>query len=165
MDLLGNYRHVATRLNLTVADYRIHGVLEGIPLQVWFGPHATHISALLPRPAPIDLSIATTGLVAKLGELFGKHDEQIGDPAFDKAFSVKTSNAARLATLLDPEARKALLDLATNGLHPAVDAHTVHLRRFSQGGLFDDERMIENDFRAAARLAVIVGNSFAGAYR
>jgi hypothetical protein len=158
--LLGNYKTVSARLGLTIEDGRIHGVVDGVPIQVWFGPHATHIAALLTRPAPIDLSIATKGLIGKLGELFGGHHDGIGDDVFDRAFSLKASNPSSVAALLSPDARRALLDAEKAGLHPAVDAHSLHLRRFSQGGLADSEQMIDGDLRTAARLARVVGESF-----
>jgi hypothetical protein len=159
--LLGNYKKVSDRLGLVVEDGRIHGAVDGVPLQVWFGAHATHIGALLTRPAPVDLSIAAKGVIAKLGDLFGGHTDGIGDAAFDKIFSVKSSNVSRLAALFDSEARQLLLEAEEAGLHPAVDANSIHLRRFSQGGLADSEPMIESDFRTAR----IIGESFGRASR
>jgi len=161
--LLANYKTVSARLGLTVEEERIHGVVNGTPLQVWLGPHTTHIAALLPRAAPMELSIATKGLIEKLGDLFGGHHAGIGDPAFDRVFSVKASDIARVGALINPDARRALLEAEEEGLHPAVDAHTIHLRRFSQGGLADTEELIESDFRATARLARIIGESFGDA--
>jgi hypothetical protein len=163
--LLGNYKTVAERLGLTVEGGRIHGVVSGIPLQMWFGPHATHVGALLPATAPIDLGIATKSLLEKLGELFGGHTADIGDPVFDKTFSVRCSDPARLSELLNAGARQALLEVAKEGLHPALDPNSIHLRRFSQGGLADSDQMIERDFHEAARLARVVGDSFAHACR
>ena len=49
------------------------------------------------------------------------------------------------------------------GLHPALDAHSVHLRRFSSSALDDGQVKIERDFREAARLARAVSNSFGAA--
>ncbi len=163
--LLGNYTTVSARLGLKLEDGRVHGVLEGIPLQMWFGPHATHVGALLPTPAPVDLSVVTKTLIEKLGELFGGHAAGIGDPVFDKTFSVKASDVARVSSLLDPDARQAMLDVAKEGLHPALDPHSIHLRRFSQGGIFDSEQLIERDFHEAVRLAKVVGGSFRRGYR
>jgi hypothetical protein len=163
--LLGNYKAVSARLGLTVEDWTIRGVVDGVPVQMWFGPHATHVGALLPRPAPIELSIVTTSLIGKLAELFGGHSGGIGDPTFDKTFSVKAPDLARVGALFDPEARKALLEVAGEGRHPAVDPHSVHLRRFSQGGLADSEEIIERDFYLVTRLAKILGASFARGYR
>src|SRR5262249_23768524 len=125
----------------------------------------THIGALLPTPAAFDFGVATKSLVATLADLFGAHSAGIGEAAFDRAFSVKASDVARVAALFDAEARQALLAVEKEGLHPAVDPHAIHLRRFSQGGLFDSEQMIESDFRNGARLAKIIGASFARAQR
>jgi len=158
--LLGNYKTVANRLDLTVEGGQIHGVVQTVPLRIWFGPHATHIAALLSHPSQVELSLAAKGLVGKLTDFFGGHSGGIGDPEFDHEFSAKASDLSRVAALVDPDARKALLDAAKAGLHPAVDAHSVHLRRFSQGGLADSERMIESDIYCAAQLARVIGASF-----
>lgn len=111
----------------------------------------------------VDLSIASKGLIGKLGNLLGGHSGEIGDPEFDKVFSVKASNLAQVAALLDPAARKALLEVAAEGLHPALDPHSIHLRRFSGSAVSDSAQVIERDFREAARLARVIGDSFARA--
>ena len=67
---------------------------------------------------------------------------------------------ARVAQLLTPEARQALLQLEADGYHPALDATSIHLRRFSASVASDSEEKVEHDFRAAARLAKVVGASF-----
>ena len=165
--LLGNYKTVSERLGLTIeggvtqGHLRICGVVEGVALQMWFGMHATHTSAQLTAPAPIDLSIVTTSLFGKLAGFFTKSDHAaLGDPGFDKTFSVKASDVPRLSALLDADARQLLLRLAEEGLHPAVDRHTVHLRRFSNGGV-DGEETILRDFQETARAARTLGASFA----
>jgi hypothetical protein len=163
--LFANYSAVSKRLGLVFEDGRIHGVVDGVPLQMWFGTHATHVGALVATPARVDLSIATKTLIGKLGDLFGGHSAGIGDPEFDKTFSVKSSNPAQVAALLDADARRALLELEAEGMHPAIDANSVHLRRWSSSAIADGEEKIEHDFRAAARLARVLGASFAAAYR
>ena len=165
--LLGNYKTVAARLGLTIegsfkeGHLRIHGTFDGFPVEMWFGPHATHTKAQLPAPAPLDLSIVTTSLFQKLAHLFTNHTT-LGDPAFDKTFSVKCEDLPRLAALLDAGARSALHELADERLHPQVDRQSVHLRRFSNGGS-DSEKVIERDFQEAARLARAIAASFAKA--
>jgi len=159
--LFSHYTAVSKKLGLAFENGRIHGVVDGVALQMWFGAHSVHTVAVLTRSAPIELGIATKGLVAKVAEVFGSHAGAIGDAAFDAVFRVKASDPARVAALLSPAARTALLQVATEHLHPAVDAHTVHLRRFSQSAISDDEQTIERDFREAARLARVLGESFA----
>jgi hypothetical protein len=166
--LLGNYKTVSARLGLTVeggvtqGHCRIFGTVDGVPLQMWFGPHMTHTGAELPEAAPIELSVVATGLLQKLAHLFGGAHTTIGDPDFDKSFSVKSPDLPRLALLLDGDARKVLLELAHEGLHPAIDRQSVQLRRFSNGGV-DSEKTIERDFRETARLAKAIAASFAHA--
>ncbi len=163
--LFSHYTAVSKRLGLAFEDGRIHGVVDGVPLQMWFGAHSVHTMAVLLRPAPIELSVATKGLVGKIAEIFGSHAGEIGDAAFDDVFRVKTSDVARVSALLTPAARKALLAVASEDLHPAVDAHSVHLRRFSSSAIDDSEAIIERDFREAARLSRVLGEAFGAAYR
>jgi hypothetical protein len=158
-----SYTTVARRLGLVWEDGRIHGIVDGIALQMSFGMHSVHVTALLPTPASIELSVATKGLIGKLGDLFGGHADTLGDPDVDKVFAVKATNVARVAQLLGPEARRALIEIEKEGLHPAIDAHSVHLRRFSSSALDDSEDKVERDFREAARLARAVSNSFSAA--
>jgi hypothetical protein len=163
--LLGHYKPVLARLGLTIdghmteGNVRVHGTLDGVPLQMWFGSYAMHIEARLKTPAPLALSIVTTTLIGKLEHLFGEHTT-LGDAEFDKHFSVKSPDLPRLATLLDEPSRKVLLEVAREGLHPAVDQKSVHLRRWSRGGM-DDPVVIERDFHEAVRLANAVSASFA----
>jgi len=166
--LLGSYEVVAEKLGLVIegsvseGHLRIHGAVDGVPLQMWFGSHATHVSAPLTTPAQLPLSVVTNSLMAKLGHLFGGDHVKLGDADFDKTFSVKTTDVDRLGALLDRDARGTLLELARAGLHPAIDQHTVHLRHWSSGGT-DAEANIERDFRQAARLTKVVSASFARA--
>lgn len=162
--LLGNYKTVADRLGLSVADFQITGVVDGVPLRMWFGSHSTHVAALLSRPANVEVGIATKGLVTSLKELFGSHSAGIGDANFDNVFSIRATDPSRVAALLDPDARRALLEVASESLHPAVDAHSIHLHRFSQGGV-DNPATIERDFHEAARLSKVISASFARTYR
>ena len=161
--VFANYTTVAHRLGLVWEDGRIHGTVDGIALQMSFGMHAVHVTAILPTPASIELSVATKGLIGKLGDLFGGHALALGDPELDKVFAVKATNIVRVAQLLDPEARRALIEIEKEGLHPAIDAHSVHLRRFSSSALDDSEDKVERDFREAARLARSVSRSFGAA--
>jgi xanthine/CO dehydrogenase XdhC/CoxF family maturation factor len=161
--IFANYTAVAQRLGLVWEDGRIHGVVDGISLQMSFGAHAVRVTALLPTPASIDLSVATKGLIGRLGDLFGGHGDVLGDPELDKLFAVKATNTARVAQLLGVDARRALLEIEKEGLHPAIDAHSIHLRRFSTSALDDSQEKIERDFREAARLARAVSASFSAA--
>lgn len=155
--LLGNYKKVADKLGLTIdggytaGRLRIYGIVDGVLCQQWFGAHSTHTSAQLLHPAPMELSVVTRGLLDKLAELFGKEHRRLGDPSFDDHLLVKCADVPRLGELLTPAVRAQLVELAKAGLHPAVDAHTVHLRRFSNGGT-DSEDVIERDFQETARL-------------
>src|SRR4051812_17629201 len=126
--VFASYIAVSKRLGLAFENGRIHGAVDGIALQMWFGTYAVHVGGLLPTVAPIDLSIATKGLVVKLGALFGGHVDGIGDVAFDELFVTKSSNTSQVARILSAEARSMMAELAAEGYHPAIDAHSIHLR-------------------------------------
>jgi hypothetical protein len=158
--LFANYTAVSERLGLVFEDGRIHGVLDGVALQMSFGTYGVHVGALLPKAGPLELSVATKTLAGRLGELFGGHSQTIGDPEFDKVFSLKTSDARRAGALLGVDARRALLEIEKEGLHPSVDAHSVHLRRFSASAIADSQAKIERDFREVVRLARVVSAAF-----
>jgi hypothetical protein len=161
--IFANYTAAAKKLGLVWENGRIHGVVDGIALQMSFGAHSVHVTALLPVPASFELSVVTKGLIGKLADLFGGHAGALGDPELDKVFAVKASNVSRVATMLGPEARRTLLEIEKEGLHPAVDAHAVHLRRFSASAIDDGQDKVERDFREAARLARAVSDSFRAA--
>lgn len=161
--LFGNYTAVANKLGLVWEDGRIHGIVDGIALQMSFGAHSVHVTAIVPTPASIELSVATKGLIGKLVDLFGGHDHALGDDELDKVFAVKAANVPRVAAMLNSDARRTLLELEKEGLHPAIDAHSVHLRRFSTSAVDDSQEKVERDFREAARLARAVSSSFKAA--
>src|SRR5687767_897112 len=85
--------------------YTLTGELDGVKVQVthWVGQfvHLEYV-AYFAKPAGMRLSIHTAGLVAKLRDLFGKHDIQLGDAEFDAAFEIKGDDPARVKALLDP---------------------------------------------------------------
>src|SRR6478735_8531665 len=86
--VLGNYKTVSARLGLTVeggvsqGHLRIYGIVDGVPVQMWFGPHSTHSSAPLTMNAALDLHIATRSLFGKIAGLFHDGHDKIGDDHF-----------------------------------------------------------------------------------
>jgi hypothetical protein len=164
--LLGNYKAVSANLGLTIdggvslGQLRIYGIVDGVPVQLWFGPHSTHATAPLTMPANFEFDITTRSLFGKIAGLFHEGHDRTGDEHFDKTIAVKSSDMARLTTALDPVVKKALLEMADLGLHPAANAHTVHLRRFSSGGS-DSVESIERHIRETSRLARVLGGAFA----
>jgi hypothetical protein len=160
-ELFSTYTTTSQKLGLTFADGRIVGTLDGIAVQMTFGAHSVQVAAFLPAPAPFELSIAARGLVDKLADFFGSHAQGIGDAAFDAVFVVKTASPEKLGALLGSDAKQALLDAAKADLHPSVDAHAAHTRRFSYSAVTDAPETIERDFREAVRIAKAVAASFA----
>jgi hypothetical protein len=59
----------------------------------------------------LDLRMTRQTGLAKAAALLGMSDVKIGDPAFDEAFAVKTSDPQRLTVRLSPATRRILLDM------------------------------------------------------
>lgn len=90
----------------------LDGEVDGVRVHVrqWVGQFVhVELSAFVDPPADMRLSIRTAGLGTKLGHLLGKHDVDVGDPAFDEAFEVKGDEPERVKALLTPELRAGLL--------------------------------------------------------
>src|SRR3954467_14221688 len=95
--LLGHYKTVSARLGLTVeggvsqGHLRIYGIVDGVPVQMWFGPHSTHSSAPLTMNAALDVHIATRSLFGKIAGLFHDGHDKLGDDHFDATFATKST--------------------------------------------------------------------------
>ncbi len=63
----------------------------------------------------------------------------------------------RCSRCLPADARRVLVEIAKEGLHPAVTETEVHLSQFSNGGV-DSVDKIERGVRETARLAHAHGN-------
>lgn len=112
--------------------------------------------AFIDPPADLRLSIRTAGLAAKLGELLGKHDIEVGDPAFDAAFDIKADEPARAEALLTPALRDSLLAWKKSNAQFYVTDEGVFLSVMVGGvvpsSTLDVETLVANT-RALAALA------------
>jgi hypothetical protein len=160
--LLGNYKTVSAQLGLTIdggvtQDHlMIHGTVDEVTVEMWFGNHATHTRARLPHHAPIALRIATRGWLARL---FGRRSD-LGAPDVDRRFSLTAEDRHRVAMLLTDDARGVLLEIAKLRLHPIVEQDQVRLRMFSNGGGDKPEKIVR-ELRETARLARSIDACFA----
>jgi hypothetical protein len=98
----------------------------------------------------------------RLAHLFTGEHVALGDPQLDRAFVVQAADLSRVAALLDTDARAVMIALARDGLHPAIDANAVHLRRFGHGAS-DAEAKLEHQLRETARLARVIGAAYVSA--
>ncbi len=108
----------------------LSGVLDGqrLSVRLWRGDFVwLECEALFDPPADLHLHIAPEGVLSKARALFGKHDLEVGDAAFDAAFEVKAHEPERARALLGPELRAILLPWKDAGSLFHVDDRGVHL--------------------------------------
>jgi hypothetical protein len=114
---------------LLLAEHTIEGSLDGVHVKVWqWQGQFVHVeyTAWLSPPADMRLHVQREGIVGKLGHLFGKHDIEVGDPEFDRAWKVKADEPARAQALLNPEVRKVLAAWKKADLNVRITDETVH---------------------------------------
>ncbi len=80
-------------------------------------------------PLGIGLSLRREHAFGRLTKLFGAQDVEVGDPVFDEAFLIKTSDPARAAALLTPAVRDSLLRLLATYPQVQVDDSQISLER------------------------------------
>lgn len=94
----------------------ITGVIENVPVQldhyvVSHGKSSTAYTRVVSRavePMPFTLRVYVESVFSSLGKMLGAQDIQLGDPAFDERFMVKSDNESLTRSLLDGELRRAL---------------------------------------------------------
>ncbi len=104
-------------------------------------------------PKGIDLSLSREHALRKLTKLFGAQDVEIGDPTFDEAFVVKTSDPARMAALLTPAVRDSLLRLLAT--YPQVHVGDDHLSLERSGFIRNADVLVSVTRRLLATARVI----------
>lgn len=104
-------------LNRTRAPLGVWGMVEGSPTCIYAArtgrfTYALEISVRFEGPLGVDLRIKPPGAIDEIFALLGGQDRRLGDPAFDRAFTVRCARPDRLPIILDAEARQRLLELA-----------------------------------------------------
>jgi hypothetical protein len=118
------WRRVAQHLGLSVevrsgwSRPTISGTLNGLPVRIdtytqRSGNSSTTYTRYQVRYKPLGFNfrLKREGGLSFIGKLFGIEDVQVGDPVFDGAFKIKTSNQARLLEVLTPSVRSGLFRL------------------------------------------------------
>jgi hypothetical protein len=118
----------ARGLAFATAPLSVSGLLEGRPLSlaaVRAGRRRHHLAARAPFETELGLGLALRRerLVDGIVTFLGGQDVTIGDEAFDRRFLVRVrpEHAARIPTLLDAEARAALLSLDERAGNVSID--------------------------------------------
>jgi hypothetical protein len=111
----------------------------------------TVVRADYPKPLPFEMRLGAEGTFTRLGKaLFELRDLEIGDPDFDRAVRVKTSDeAAAKVALGKPGVRDAVLGLLT--LSSSAFATNANAQWVEQGYRFDP---VKTRDRVAAVVAV-----------
>ncbi|HSN98447.1 MAG TPA: hypothetical protein VLS89_09115 [Candidatus Nanopelagicales bacterium] len=104
-------------LNSTRAPLGVWGAFEGSPICAYAartGPlaYGLEVAVRFERPLGVDLRIKPAGAIDALCAMLGGDDRRVGDPAFDRVFSVRCARSDRLPGVLDAEARERLLELS-----------------------------------------------------
>ncbi|MDX2344188.1 MAG: hypothetical protein QNL12_10915 [Acidimicrobiia bacterium] len=118
------WRRVASELGLQVqvksglAKPTISGRLNGLPVTIdTYAQRSGNNNTTYTRyrvgypPLGFGLKMQREGGFSFFGKLFGIEDVEVGDPVFDGAFKIKTSDQAKLVAFLTPSVRSSLLRL------------------------------------------------------
>jgi hypothetical protein len=109
------------------------------------------VSAAIGSATGFTLELAPENLLSRIGIALGMQDIKVGDPEFDRAFVVRSNDAAYAAAALLPEIRARLLSERKQGArgHLTVKAGEA---RYAEVGAFADAARID---RLAGMLEVI----------
>jgi len=118
------WRRVAAGLGLRIESRSgfsrpvISGTLNGLPVKIdtytqSHGKSSTTYTRYQVRypSAGFDFSLKREGGLSFIGKFLGFRDIELGDPVFDGAFTIKTSDRQRLLALLTPSVRSGLFRL------------------------------------------------------
>jgi hypothetical protein len=95
------------------------------------------VSAAIGSATGFTLELAPENLLSRIGIALGMQDIKVGDPEFDRAFVVRSNDAAYAAAALLPEIRARLLSERKQGArgHLTVKAGEA---RYTEVGAFAD---------------------------
>ncbi len=121
---VATWQRVAAQLGLGIETKSgfskpiISGNLNGLPVRIdTYTQRSGNSSTTYTRyqvrypPAGFEFRLSREGALSFIGKLFGVEDVQVGDPVFDGAFKIKTSDRQRLLSLLTPSVRNGLFRL------------------------------------------------------
>ncbi len=107
-----------------------------------------------------DFALSREHALRRLSKMFGAQDIEIGDPSFDEAFIVKTSDPEKLAALLTPAVRDSLIRLLA--VYPQVQVRDGHIG-YERSGLTRDTDALVSTTRRLLATARVFGGTTGGA--
>ncbi|MDJ0664442.1 MAG: hypothetical protein QNJ75_07765 [Acidimicrobiia bacterium] len=146
---VATWRNVAAKLGLGitggsgVSRPTMSGNLNGLPVRIdTYTQRSGNSSTTYTRyqvqypPVGFDLNLKREGGLSFVSKLFGIEDVQVGDPVFDGAFKIKTSDRNRLIALLTPSVRNGLFRLMASYPTTVVTENHMGLtvRKFESNG-------------------------------
>jgi hypothetical protein len=134
------WRRVASELGLdisaksAIARPVIRGNFNGLPVTIdTYTQRSGNSSTTYTRyrvnypPLGLGLKMQREGGFSFIGKLFGIEDVQVGDPVFDGAFKIKTSDQPRLSAFLTPSVRSSLLRLMASYPSAIISDNSVQV--------------------------------------
>ena len=162
-----SYYEVAQRLGLACElkvgglHVVVDGSLDGVKIhQSRYGHILITRGAIVPAMGR-GIEIARTGLVERLGSLFGA--PRMGDAAFDEHITVHANGQPETQQLLTPALRAYLLNLHATGVDFTLADDHAEIRRGVYFPEDEADAVIEGDLRVAAALVGLVDASRANA--
>jgi hypothetical protein len=161
------YRHLAENLGLRLSTdpgmmtfvFDVYGDVDGQPmvLRRLCGSGARIDITVSLRPhLDLGLGITRTGVVSRVAEWLGGHDIEVGDAAFDSAFTLRGDEPDRVRALLSPDVRDVVASMSMSSFEINDGALTCG-RRCDFVETSDD---LERDVREAAAIARAVGAAY-----
>lgn len=95
------------------------------------------VSAAGSGTGPFTLELAPENPLTRIAAALGMQDIQVGDPAFDRAFLVRSNDAAGAAAALLPEIRTGLLGAFPRGVGARLTVKGGEVRYAESGALGD----------------------------
>lgn len=103
--------------------------------------HWVAISAAPSVAGSLTLSLARQGLATRVLELFGAKEVQVGDPAFDQRWFIRTNQPDFVRAALLPELRLKLAALdAADALRGSFELKDGVVKYAEEGSFYDDAR-------------------------
>jgi hypothetical protein len=162
--VLGRWQQRKTLANLTMLASRLGLELKRQPAKLGFeptptleGPHRgrpvrffnyttgsgksrrvwSAVSAAVPGAGAFVLELAPENFITRVATALGMQDIQIGDPTFDRAFIIRSNDAAAAAAVLLPEIRTRLLAAFPRVVCGELTVKGGEVRYAEVGGLGD----------------------------
>ncbi|MCP4308052.1 MAG: tetratricopeptide repeat protein [bacterium] len=143
------WRRIASELGLEIsvkssmARPAMRGTFNGLPVTIdTYTQRSGNSNTTYTRyrvnypPLGLGLKMRREGGLSFIGKLFGIEDAQVGDPVFDEAFKISTSDQPRLSAFLTPSVRSSLLRLMASYPSAVITDNSIQVvkARFEGNG-------------------------------